>query len=294
MSTLSNRICSGILQTPGDLPINIFKHNDLPGQVAWLTKPLAMHFFRNERCVGERLLGNKQQIQDAHAALWPQVAAPPVIRLADTSLSARSLKKQPSALSTSLVFASVLSLFESKNRPMQSRLKGHTFLQKLVNIMCEKTPGGLELNVALVRPNGTYVLRKLYLANPSCGTLFDPAMRRVLVFDWNTEFLSQDKPWIETPVSEPHLADWICFALDSVPVKLRNANRALHSGKSYLRLSALGVLTQLRYVFDQHWIALTSPTKKVLRGTASKRIGTLELWTGVCAAFEALAEGTES
>lgn len=237
-----------------------------------------------------------KHIQDGHALLWPSEAPPGVIRLADQSVSHRTAQAQPSALCTSLVFAALVSLFESRIRPVQSRMKAATLLKEFINIMCERLPNGLDLNVALVRPDGTYTFRQQVLTTPLSGILLHPAMLAAIALTWNAEVLSETKPWMTTTVSQPHLSDWLCFALDDLPVRARSSNRELHSAKTYLRLSALGVVTQLRQIFDQQWINLTRPTQKLIRDIATKRLrmGSVEVWCAISAAFKVLAEGIAS
>lgn len=288
--------CSGVFDVPGRGPVSIFAHPAAQGQHAWLTKPLALHLFGNDKKSTERLLAMMAHIRDGHASLWPSETPPGIIRLADQSVSHRTAQAQPSALCTSLVFAALVSLFESRIRPVQSRMKAATLLKEFINIMCERLPNGLDLNVALVRPNGTYTFKQQVLTTPLSGILLHPAMLAAIALTWNSEVLSETKPWMTTTVSQPHLADWLCFSLDALPIRARSSTPELHSAKTYLRLSALGVITQLRQIFDQDWINLTRPTQKLIRGIATKRLrmGSVEVWCAISAAFNVLAEGVAS
>ena len=229
-------------------------------------------------------------IKDCHRSLWPNQPALSDLRLAAPDCSERVRLRQPSFFPTSLVCSAILALFSMPQRGVPQRKKVWEFLRFVIEKCCSI---GFTVKVALVDPHGTYVECDQTLTDPTAGTLFDPAMIPLVQFEWSSNQLSNQKPWVATPFTAPHVADWLCFCLDPVLVKQRRVNNVLLDAKTYLALSAKGVLTQLRSFWDNNWLQLTDETFRRVRSTAVKRLPPFQVRVLMGQAYSALVNGDE-
>ena len=274
-----------ILQRPGE------------AQHAWLCKDLASSFYSNKDKATTKLLGNVQNIQDAHLLLWPNVDCPDLVRLGDERLSQKKLDTQPAALPMTLVIATVLHLFSATGRQGEARLKAAAFLKVLVESACQ---AGLPLRVALVKPDGSYRYQEAVWTSPTQATLFSDAMLLDITSYWQADMSAGNKPWLTTTAEGAHLADFLCLCLDPVPVKASKHLKQLKDLKALLRLTALGLLTQIANFYCQQeclkrvTISL-SKRRRVEAGQGKRqRMHRSHLWPLLGRAFHAMVEGTAS
>ena len=215
-------------------------------------------------------------------------------RLADMSLPDRVLQTQPVLVPTTLMIASIVALFSTLNRKVEPRAKVAEFLRCLVDAACKT--GSFQVNIPMIESDGTYTLRSQSLSAGNGATLFTQSMLKEVQFTWMSELTSDQKPWISTIPERPHLADFISFALDPIPVRARKRNHIIADMKKLLRAAALGLLTQLAvfYCSVDYMRHATDPMSKRVKAFTGvqKKETKYTLWPRFATALDLLKTET--
>ena len=267
-------------------------------QRLWACRDVAAHFFVNDQKATTKFLSNWKHIDDAHKLLWPNVPCPKSVRLASDELPESIQYTQPAAIHTTVVWAAVTGLFVMTSRPQDARAKAAAFLKQLADKACAQ---GIPLRVPIVRPNGTYVFLEQTATSPTGLQLWDDEMLSEIDGYWMADSGSGKKPWlVSSRARQATLSEYLLFSLDPVPVRgSRGAFKKLKELKNYLRLAALGLVTQLAnfYCSEEKINSLTRPMSKRRKAVASgegksRRAQRFILWPLIGQGFHRMVDRT--
>ena len=265
-------------------------------QRLWQCRDVASHFFANDQKATTKFLSNWEHIADAHKLLWPNIPCPESVRLVDHGLPQQVQNTQPVGIHTTVVWAAAIGLFLMTSRPQDARAKAAAFLRALVDKACAQ---GIPLRVPIVKPDGTYTFCEQTATSPTGLQLFSDEMLREIDGYWKADMGPGKKPWLVSVPRRATLTEYLLFSLDPVPVRgSRGAFKKFKQLKDYLRLAALGLVTQLAnfYCNEQTINRLTRPISKRRRADASggkfRRAQRFVLWPLIGRAFHCMVERT--
>ena len=164
---------------------------------------------------------------------------------------------------TSMMVAIYVNLFTKTRRPVEMRYKAFNALRSLVEAACSI---GVDLVATHIDLDGNEYDHHFHLQGSALVKAQDlwneDFYLTHLADEWAQKLNDQKCPWISSPGSVPHLADWLAFVLDIPQTErirsLRNRKSVVEAKKAYSG-SALGILTQLAQCFDSNIVHCTEP-----------------------------------
>ena len=197
--------------------------------------------------------------KDEHRAMWPGIAVPGYHKL---HASGRAYTIWAPA---SLVVAALVCLFRKTKRSKSSRHTTFLFLKSMVEAACAL---GVDLTTTHIDVDGNVTDHSFQVhGDPSVDAchLWDLDFYHTYISnDWLNANNSQEPEWVSSPGGRPHLADWLAYVLDCPQTdSQRTLRRAgieeLAAAKKVYSGSALGILTQLAYRFNNVLPEVTEP-----------------------------------
>ena len=284
---------SGVF-SPGDASrdIHIYIGNTaLEKQCQFKVVSLCSNFYDKTAGALGRFKVSLEGIRECHMKIWPGVIVP---ELANDNLNKqapnRGKKDEAVTVCSSLAFSSIIHMFRHQGRDKRLRLKSYELLRAIVD---QAVRQGWQPEVLVFDLQGNAWWNTVQLDGHSCSDeLWTLEYRQQRVaFAWSTDLASDKRPWITSTATQPHLADFLAFALDH-PASLQ-AHPELRRTKQELERTSLAIVSQLAVFMDTNMKAFTNPLQSLRIHTKRQRMETAAKWQFIASSLERLVSGQD-
>ena len=281
---------------PGELPVDgdenrtLHVISGLPGTPTdWTCRSLARNFLEVEdEKKGKNILKKHLgKAQDFHRRLWPGQEPGEIHGLVEEPEGSGSKSLQLSCMDTRLMLSFLGHMLSYQKRSSQLRFRTFQMLKALVEAVAKL---GFRCQFLWFSPTGQGQWSKQTLRPGGICEPWQPDFfNQFLTMTWSANLHSDKTPWVSTPCTHVHLADFISFALDFPPELQRKVNANLRWAKQCLERTALTVLKQLGEFIEENVLSLTRPSTRLQpprRRTGGQRINKVEKWNIVATAMQ--------
>ena len=162
-----------------------------------------------------------------------------------------------------MMVAALVCFFTKTRRSVDFRQKAYLLLKCMIEAVCGLGADLIATHVDLdgneidhnFRVEGSPLVDAMHLWD-------DNFYLTHLADGWAQDLNDSNIPWISSPGTRPHLADWLAFCLDLPQTETRRnvrhySRRVLIDAKKAYAGSALGIVTQIADVFNSNIIQCT-------------------------------------
>ena len=187
--------------------------------------------------------------EECFQSMWPgEIPAQIETSAVDVSDDNPQLRTE-ARVNTKLLVSYVVHMFRRTKRKAEYKNLAYTLLKGLFERLGEL---GIAINIPLFREDGTSMgIRRVRIS----GNLHidpwgsDPGLRRFFTMAWTFDLQDSKKQWVNTAIAQPHVADFICFTLDTSDL-LKKRNPQLHNRKLMMQKCSLSLVKQLAQHLD--------------------------------------------
>ena len=280
---------------PGDSArdVEIFVGSPDEGkQAQWKARSLLANFVdKTSKTLQGSFLSSMSGFQECHRCLWPGAEVPTPTADHVYGRSQTSKKKEALTVPTTLAFSALMYMIRHQGRERRLRQKAFELLKAIIDRACAV---GLTLDVLVADIDGQGHWTSQTCNNPKGFEVWTEAYRLQHVnFQWGVDAMSDDKPWIASTSSQPHLVDFIAFCIDQPAALKKRANAEFLNARKQLEKSALSIVSQIAVDMDRRMARYTEPLKSVRLMFKRQRLDSASKWQFIAAALHRLINGEE-
>ena len=254
-------------------PSMVWRHvwcNRGEGNSKWGCKDLAGYFFTgNPAKFLEKMKDHYDFAKECFQSMWPG-DTPAKIETSPVAFSDDNAQLRTEArVNTKLLVSYVVHMFQYTKRKAEYKNLAYTLLKGLFERVGEL---GVAINIPLFREDGASMgIRRVRIsANPHIDPWgSDPGLRRFFTMTWTFDLQDSKKQWVNTPIAQPHVADFICFTLDTSDL-LKKRNPELYNKKLMMQRCSLSLVKQLAQHLDFNAASLLGPLEHQERKKAKR------------------------
>eukprot|EP00435_Cladocopium_sp_Y103_P028393 s212_g7.t1 len=195
----------------------------------WVLQHVCGHFFcsNSDEKLRFRFQDTLDSVKEIHKAVWPDNDVPEI------RVSKRSEEAQDESIfventiPTSVVVCACIKNVLAHKRQLKLRQSAYMLLRSLVTGVFQSL-GDEDRKRKLVRTT-TQGRFPIQVSIDNRGRLETPlwskALGKQLEKFWNEELINASVPWISSVFEKPHIADLICFGLDTAPKSMGRLDR---------------------------------------------------------------------
>ena len=268
------------------------------GNVHWLCKTVSQQFFAADdaKKLKKAMKLHVNHAMDMHRKLWPgeEPSAPPTYFREDDE-GGEAADYSIITMNSKMLRSFLLHMIAYPKRKTEFRMRAFELLKTLANKLAAQ---GVSLQVLLFDCEGRgYWSQQRLQPGAILKPWYDEFYTNFLAVQWSEDLQSAEKPWVTSPCTHVHIADFMAFSLD-FPVGLsRKFNANLRWAKQCLERCALTLATQLTKHLQNQVRSISKPTAErtfAKRRTKGQRLLKHEKWQVVAAAMTSILQREES
>ena len=278
--------------------LHLFMSDGADRSTRWLLDTLANNLLEgdNKKKKKGKMKQHEQAARNYHRRIWPGDEPEHILM--------KTVRKDQDSNEITLVASSVstrlLLSFTAFNLSYSKRSPGIRFraYEVLKSLLCQLAAAGCELQFLVWDSEGNgYFEPQVLEAGGFCQPWRQEFFNYFLAMAWATDLQSAEAPWVTSPHTRVHVADFIGFSLDFPKYLNRKVNANLKWAKQCLERSALGLLQQLDSHIDRHMRAISKPLHDhpfSTRRKKNQRMNKASKWNLVAAAMTFIFDGEDA
>lgn len=198
-------------------------------QCQWVLHHVCAHFFASNS--GKKMKNRFGEIIDSirkfHKAVWPVDDFPEIWVSKKSELAGQGSIFVENTIATSVVITACIKYVLSPKRPASLRQSAYSLLRSLVTSVFQSLDDD-DRKRKLLKTTAQGVFQ-IEASIDNRGFLETPLWCRGLGIQlekfWNLNLIEATVPWVSSNFEKPHIADLICFALDTAPRSMQRVER---------------------------------------------------------------------
>ena len=223
-------------------------------QCQWVLQNVWSHFFSSNspEKVRARFEETLDSVRNIHKRIWPENEIPEVRVSKRSEVATETALFVENTVATSVVIAACIRNVLAHKRPLQLRQSAYLLLRELVTRVFQSL--GDDARQRRLLKTTAQGIFQIVASIDNKGRLETPLwsthLGRQLEKFWNVNLVDASVPWVSSVFETPHIADLICFALDTTPrsmqrderLELDNLRTTLEGSFNFLASDVVGVI----------------------------------------------------